>query len=70
MSEKLVEYELQVLRSVNGDFSAGLAWGAAYIEALVRLHSMGYLSRYPSAGGPVYIITTTGRAALTMEKTG
>lgn len=74
MSEKLVEYELQVLRCVDGDYSEGLVVGAAYHEALVRLYRMGYLERQKHGSGwelgLLYTITDKGRAALKdMERT-
>lgn len=69
MSGKLVDYELQVLRCVNGADVPGLKWGAAMGEAVEYLRGAGYLSKSRVDGGTKYTITDKGRAALTREKT-
>lgn len=56
----LSEYELKILRLLNGEDVPGLAWGAAMSVAIETLYEM----RLAKRNGGRYEITDAGRDAL------
>lgn len=70
MSAKLINYEIDLLRSMNGEDVPGLMWGAAMGVAIERLLDDGYVAeRLVRDAGEVvalrFEITDKGRAAIT-----
>ncbi len=59
MSEKLSDYEIKILRYLNGDDMPDLAWGAAMGAAVEFLAGGGLVTR-----GPNYFITEKGKAFI------
>ena len=70
MSDKLIDYEIDVLRSLSGEKIPGLT-GAEVGVAVERLIDEGYVSERLFLGddGPAlkFEITDKGRAAITQE---
>lgn len=60
----LIEFELNLLRSMNGEDVPGLAWGAAMSEALGSLRGGGYVRQEFTERGVEYKITDKGREAI------
>ena len=56
----MTEYEMKVLRHLDGEDIPDLMWGAAMSEAAEELLGAGYVERV----GGVYLITDAGREAL------
>ena len=65
MISNLIDYEIETLRSLNGEDVPGLRWGAAMGEALENLLGGGYITRRMTGRGLEYVITDKGRAAIT-----
>lgn len=65
MSAKLIDYEIDLLRSLNGEDVPGLRWGAAMGECIENLYGGGYVTRRMTGRGLEYVITDKGRAAIT-----
>ena len=59
---ELCDYDLLILRVLNGEDVPGLMWGAAMSSACGYLKSMGYATG-------MYEITDKGRAALKARET-
>lgn len=64
MSTQLVQFEIDLLRHLNGEEVPGLAWGAAMGAGIEYLHESGYVTRKRAARGLVYEINDKGRAAI------
>jgi hypothetical protein len=58
----LTDYEITILRMLNGETVDGLLWGAAMSEAIEALFEGGYVTRR----GPAitYVISERGRRLL------
>lgn len=65
MSAGLTDYELDLLRCLNGEDVPGLRWGAAMSVSVEYLYHRGYATRKISSRGIEYVITEKGKAALT-----
>lgn len=63
MSNKLLDFELDVLRSMNGE-KTDLRWGAAMGHAIESLYSGGYITRKMTDRGLEYMLTDKGHEAI------
>ncbi len=61
---KLCDYELKVLRELNGENPEGMQWGAALSAALGFLCGSGLARKQIMSGYIRYVITDAGRAHL------
>jgi len=68
MSETLFEYEIKILRYLNGEAAPDLLWGAAMGAAVEFLLEGGYVTLTRTPGVVMYSITDKGRAALTQQE--
>lgn len=64
MNSKLIDYEIDILHSLNGEDVPGLMWGAAMGECIENLYGGGYVTREMTGRGLEYVITDKGRAEL------
>ena len=61
---KLCQFEIDLLRDLNGEKVPGMAWGGAMGAALGPLTRAGYLRREMRGDGLHYVITDQAKAFL------
>lgn len=61
------QFEIDVLRELNGERVEGMCWGAAMGEAVEWLHGSGYISRSMKNGALTYEINDAGHALLAQQ---
>lgn len=64
MTPELCEYEIKVLRDLNGEKPKGLQYGAAYNAALEYLRSRDLVNKRVNSVAITYAISNAGRAYL------
>ena len=61
---RLTDYDILVLRELNGENPQGLVWGAGMSVSISFLKNRGYVETRVTPGLVEYVITDKGRQAL------
>lgn len=65
MTRRLTELEINAMRVLAGRLDPQAAmWGRELVEAVKRLHGLGYAAKEPCNGGTAWIPTDAGLALL------
>lgn len=60
----MTEYDVKILRELNGEPQEGLAWGAAMGVCIEDLYGSGYVAREMRDGTLTYFLSDKGKAYL------